>query len=303
MMAVSTGRRKSSAWEWPAAAGSIAPWIAGERRRRNSVPYWGKIVGTLAGLATRNPWLAVLGLILGHQFDRGFAERFSRLGGFGSADAIENVPEEFVAGLFRVMGFLAKSDGRVTENEIRAARSVMHRLNLGPAQVRHAIHWFEEGKDPGFPLLTTLRRLRREGARSNQARVLFIRLLLEVALSKPTLHQRERAIVWTICSEFDIGRVELAQLEAMLRAQRGFRKSPAGSADSARVDEAYRVLGIDRNSSNAEIKKAYRRLMNKNHPDKIAAGNPDADQIASAERKTREIRGAYEMLKARRSIR
>lgn len=265
--------------------------------------YWGKIIGTIAGLATKNPWLAVLGLILGHQFDRGFAERFSKLGRFGSDDAIEHVPEEFVEGLFRVMGFLAKSDGRVSEDEIRAARSIMHRLNLGPAQVRHAIHWFEEGKEPDFPLLATLRSLRRDGARSGQARILFIRLLMEVVLSKPAMHQRERAIVWTICNEFDIGRVELAQLEAMLRAQRGFRRSPAGGADSARVDEAYRILGVDRNASNADIKQAYRRLMNRNHPDKIAAGNPDAEQIATAERRTREIRGAYEMLKARRSIR
>lgn len=267
------------------------------------MPYWGKIVGTLAGLATRNPWLAVLGLILGHQFDRGFAERFSRLGGFGADDRIEHVPAGFVEGLFQVMGFLAKSDGRVTEDEIRAARSVMHRLNLGPAQVRHAIGWFEDGKQEDFALVATLRRLRKENLRSSQARVLFIRLLMEVALSKSTLHQRERAIIWTVCSEFDVGRVELAQLEAMLRAQRGFRRSPAGTADNARLEEAYRVLGIDKTSTNAEIKKAYRRLMNRNHPDKIAAGNPGADEIATAERRTREIRGAYDLLKARRSIR
>ena len=43
--------------------------------------------------------------------------------------------------------------------------------------------------------------------------------------------------------------------------------------------------------------------MNRNHPDKLASKNPDAAAIAEAERKTREIRSAYEMLKARRSIR
>jgi curved DNA-binding protein CbpA len=43
--------------------------------------------------------------------------------------------------------------------------------------------------------------------------------------------------------------------------------------------------------------------MNRIHPDKIAAENPDEAAIAEAERRTREVRGAYEMLKVRRSIR
>ena len=38
-------------------------------------------------------------------------------------------------------------------------------------------------------------------------------------------------MIWTICTELDIGRVELAQLEAMIRAQKGFKRSPEGSAD------------------------------------------------------------------------
>jgi DnaJ like chaperone protein len=126
---------------------------------------------------------------------------------------------------------------------------------------------------------------------------------MEVALSKPSLHQKERAVIWSICTELDIGRVELAQLEAMLRAQRGFKRSVAGSVDMQRVDAAYQMLGVQKAATNAEIKKAYRRLMNKNHPDKIMSSKPDQEVISEAERRTREVRGAYEMLKARRSIR
>jgi DnaJ like chaperone protein len=89
----------------------------------------------------------------------------------------------------------------------------------------------------------------------------------------------------------------------MIRAQKGFKRSPAGDADAARVRGAYEALGVSPDVSNDEIKKAYRRLMNRNHPDKIAGSNPEADVVAEAERRTREVRGAYEMLKARRSIR
>ena len=96
---------------------------------------------------------------------------------------------------------------------------------------------------------------------------------------------------------------KLAQLEAMIRAQKGFKRSPEGSADAARLQRAYETLGVSSDASNSDIKKAYRRLMNRNHPDKLAGDNPADDVIAEAERRTREVRAAYEMLKARRSIR
>ena len=263
--------------------------------------FWGKIIGTLVGLATRQPWLALLGLFLGHQFDRGFTARYRDFQFKGSA--VGRLPEEYVRPLFQAMGHLAKIDGRVSEAEIRVARSIMHRVGLGPAKVRHAINWFEDGKRADFPLPQTIRHTRRIAARKPELRLLFVRLLLEIALAKDQLSQTERALIWTVCIEFDIGRVELAQLEAMIRAQKGFRRSPAGDADAARVKNAYTVLGVDQSATNTEITKAYRRLMSRNHPDKIAGSNPHADVVAEAERRTREVRQAYEMLKARRSIR
>jgi DnaJ like chaperone protein len=253
------------------------------------------------GLATLKPWLALLGLFAGHQFDRGFARRYDSFEQQGAS--VGRLPDDFVRALFQAMGHLSKTDGRVSEDEIRAARSVMHRIGLGPAQVRNAIAYFDAGKQPGYPLIQTMRELRRVGARRADMRLLFVRLLLEVTLAKKRLHTKERVLIWSICQELDIGRVELAQLEAMIRAQKGFRRSPAGDADASRVKAAYDVLGINQSATNVEVKTAYRRLMNKNHPDKFAASKPGKEVIAEAERRTREIRSAYEMLKARRSMR
>jgi DnaJ like chaperone protein len=278
-----------------------------QRSKEQRTPYWGKMAGVMAGLATGRWWLALLGLILGHQFDRGFAGRNSagknKSRNSAPGGGAEQVPETFVRGLFLTMGFLAKADGRVSEEEIRAARVLMHRLGLGPSEVREAVDWFEEGKKPSFPLHEVLRQVGRDTARHPELKLQFVRLLLEVALSKKSLHRRERAALWTVCSELDVSRVELAQIEAILRAQKGFRRSAAGGADADRLTSAYAILGVDRFSSNEEIKKAYRRLMNKNHPDKLATAGSDAALATAAARRTREIRGAYEMLKARRSIR
>jgi len=263
--------------------------------------YWGKIIGTLAGLATLKPWFAVLGLFLGHQFDRGFIDRYRNFERQG-AD-IGRVSDDFVRTLFQTLGHLAKADGRVSEEEIRAARMVMHRLGLSPACVRRAIAWFDDGKRPCFMLVQTMREARRRSVRSVTRRTMFVRLLLEVVLAKDAIQKEERALIWSVCNELDVGRVELAQLEAMIRAQKGFKRSEAGDADAARVRGAYDALGVSPDATNDDIKKAYRRLMNRNHPDKISGSNPDAKVLAEAERRTREVRGAYEMLKARRSIR
>ena len=271
--------------------------------------YWGRIIGTFVGAVVGvllvSPVLKMLsvaaGYFAGRQFDRGFAAQRHAFDELGAGAG--RLPEDFVRALFLCMGHLAKADGRVTQQEIRAARLVMHRLDLGPAQVRKAIHWFDEGKRPGFPLVQTVSELRQTHARRAEQRTLFVRLLLEVVLAGSRLRARERRLIWTVCTELDIGRVELAQLEAMILAQKGFRRSPAGTADTARLRRAYATLGVDESSTNDEIKRAYRRLMSRNHPDKIAASNPDEAAVADAERRTREIRGAYEMLKARRSIR
>lgn len=266
------------------------------------MPYWGKLAGVIAGLATGRPWLALLGLVLGHQFDRGvakyFAERASR-----ADEHPPMMPESYLKPLFQAMGYLAKSDGRVSEEEIRAARVMMHRLALGPERIREAIRWFEAGKRRGFPLEDTIRRVRNDTRGTREHRTLFVRLLLEVALSKKTVDRKQRAVIWTVCRELDIGRVELAQLEAMLRAQRGFRRSPAGESEAERVRRAYSILGVNQGSTNDEIKQAYRRLMSRNHPDKLSGARPDGAAVAAAAKKTREIRGAYDMLRARRSIR
>ena len=265
--------------------------------------YWGKVVGAIAGLATGGPFIALIGLFLGHQFDRGFADKFTRFGPEVADGRLQQLSPKFVDVLFQTIGHLSKSDGRVSESEIRAARALMDRLGFGPVERRGAISSFEQGKGLTFPLKARIRDLSHVDARKPEARALFLRLLMEVALTDGNISKSERVVVWSVCTELKIGRVELAQLEAMLRAQRGFRQSAAGNADALRIDHAYKALGVKKSTSNDDIKKAYRRLMNRNHPDKLASENPDSAAIAEAERRTREVRRAYELLKARRNIR
>ena len=64
--------------------------------------------------------------------------------------------------------------------------------------------------------------------------------------------------------------------------------------------EAYEMLGVSKNASDADVKKAYRRLMNQHHPDKLVAKGLPEEMIKLANEKTQQIKEAYERIKKSR---
>jgi DnaJ like chaperone protein len=106
----------------------------------------GKAAGGVIGALVLGPLGAALGLLLGHQFDEDSAPANEPL----SHEDLTALGERFFRATFRVMGYLAKADGRVSELEIAAARAVMSELRLNAAQTQEAIACFTAGKQPQF---------------------------------------------------------------------------------------------------------------------------------------------------------
>lgn len=69
--------------------------------------------------------------------------------------------------------------------------------------------------------------------------------------------------------------------------------------DDARA--AYRTLGIKPRVSNEEVREAYRRLMNRHHPDKLGT-RADGESIEAARRRTVAVREAFELIRRRRGM-
>lgn len=256
--------------------------------------HWtGKLVGVIVG-SLAGPVGAAVGLFLGHQFDRGVA-------GARESD-FDDVGQLFFEMTFAVMGHVAKANGRVSEADIRAARDIMSRMQLEPAQVQAAIRMYTLGKAPEWPLQRELDRLGDAlGARRTLRRA-FMEIQVEAALASGHLAAGTRALLWKIASALDLTRVELAQIEAMSRLGRSFggeggRRRPPSAAD------AYRVLGLEPGVSDADVKLAYRRLMNQHHPDKLRSRGMPESMIPVAEARTREIRAAWDTLRAARGMR
>ena len=68
------------------------------------------------------------------------------------------------------------------------------------------------------------------------------------------------------------------------------------------LDDAYSVLNISKNAGDAEVKKAYRRLISQHHPDKLVAKGLPEEMMKIATQRTHEIRQAYERIKEHRGF-
>src|SRR5436305_967318 len=104
----------------------------------------GKIIGAIIGLCFGSLITVIIGVIIGHLYDIGW---FSKWFGFqGRERQHDSVQTVFFNSTFMIMGYLAKCDGRVSENEIRIAEHVMQEMNLDANMRREAIRLFNEGK-------------------------------------------------------------------------------------------------------------------------------------------------------------
>jgi DnaJ like chaperone protein len=262
---------------------------------RQLVDMWqGKLIGALVGyLIGRLPG-AIIGAFIGHLFD---AERAQRVGAASAA----NVQQVFFRATFQVMGHVAKSDGRVSEQEIQAARAVMAQFRLSEADKLRAIQLFTEGKAPNFPLQPCLSELARLCVNRLDLRLMFIQIQLQTTFLGGGLNDASRAVLRRVCDALNVSQYQFAQMEAMLHMQ-GNANGGGASPRTSSLDESYQVLGVDKSASDAEVTKAYRRLMNQNHPDKLVAKGLPESMMKAAEEKTRSIRAAYETICAARGI-
>jgi len=269
--------------------------------------WWGKVVGGAFGFVLGGPLGALLGAVLGHQFDKGlkFQDQFG--GAFHYEDR-ERIQTAFFTALFSTMGHVAKADGRVSEDEIEMARNVMRQMRLDERQQRTAIDLFNQGKQPDFPLDDVLEQFRSERRRRRTLLQMFIEILIHAAYADGVMHPKEQHVLRHIGQRLGFSATEFAQLEAMVAAQRqyheqqytggGYTTRPT-SADQ--LKQAYEILGVSETDSDAEIKKAYRRLMNQHHPDKLVAKGLPEEMVKMATEKTQEIKSAYEVIKKSRS--
>ena len=194
----------------------------------------GKLVGAVLGfILTRRPMGVLLGLILGHFYDRYAA------GASAPRADLATVRATFFRAAFTIMGHVAKSDGRVSEQDIAAARRIFRQFNLGEADTRAAMELYTEGKQPDFDADAVLAEL----ATACRGREGVLRMFLEI------------------------------QMRAALMAD-GSRRADARNPRARRHENRHRRPGVRPSRGAAALPGPRRGLWRRGWPARCRAGRP-----------------------------
>jgi DnaJ like chaperone protein len=246
---------------------------------------WGKLIGGGLGLAVGGPLGAASGLLLGHAVDRGWMR-------WRPADGVVAVDPRLarVEFLFLWLGHLAKADGRVSENDVAAAERLMQRMGLDEPGRREAVRAFQRGRGSALDATAELARFRRGGQPGSAELLDMLRALADFARKDGPMTLAERGVLERLGHAMGLSGEQLAD-------QIAERQRPAGELGLA---QCYALLGVSASASDDELRRAWRRLLALNHPDKKQGQGADAAQLRAAEARTRDLRSAYERVMAAR---
>ena len=263
--------------------------------------WWGKLVGGTLGFVLGGPLGGLLGGVLGHKLD-GWSSRTPER----SAEALppgerERVQTAFFVATFSVMGHITKADGRVSSREIALAEAIMAQMELSPEMRVAAIQLFQQGKAPDFDLEAVLEQFRRECHRRYTLIQIFLEIQIQAAYADGPPNPQEERLLLRICDQFGIPHLLYRQLERLVRFQQessGTRAQGERPLEAHRPtrEQAYQILGVTPAATDAEVKRAYRRLLSQHHPDKLVSKGLPEEMMKLAAQKTHEIRQAYEAI-------
>jgi len=256
----------------------------------------GKLAGALLGYSIGGIFTAIIGLIVGHLFDRGYA-----LAQMGVSPAErQRIQDRFFTTVFTLLGHMAKADGRISEAEIHQTEQFMAQMGLTPEHRREAIRLFKSGAEAEFDPDRALQEFLSVCGRHPDLIRLLLVYLVNVAMADGRLDQSEEQVLRRVAQALGVTAAAFEQLIRMIRAQDTFRGGQPAGGDN--LEAAYEALGVGSSADNTEIKKAYRRLMREYHPDKlIGQGVPD-DMVKEATERSQEIQAAYNVIKKARGM-
>ena len=217
------------------------------------------------------------------------------------ASGVRLMQAQFLRSTFAIMGAICKADGVVTRDEIAVVNATFDRLHLSADQRETAKSDFNRGKATDFDLDAEADKLARIQFGRAPLFQLFLQIQCMAVAADGVVDPAEHAMLVRVAGRLGLAERDVAQLEALLRAASSGR-SPAGANSVAALNDAYTALGLSPDADVADIKRAYRRLMSQNHPDKLAAKGLPESMREIAEERTREINVAYELIKGSRQF-
>jgi len=258
-----------------------------------------KIIGLAIGFYLLGFFGAFLGYLIGSSVDR------ARNYGLGGINPLSNSQrkEVFLETVFVLMGKLAKADGRISKDEIAHVEHFIVKNGMSAEHRNQAIEQFKRGSAADFDITETLNQFMSSCGHTLNLKQVLLMYLIVMALADGTLDPAEQNLLEKIALQLGYSQAQFKQMLEMVLNQSHFSQGGqqyTRQNSASALDDAYKALGVTKENTDQEIKRAYRKLMSQYHPDKLIGQGLPEDMIAVATEQAKEIQVAYDLIKKRR---
>lgn len=235
------------------------------------------------GWAFAGPLGGIIGYAIGSLFS-GVSPRVMR---YEVNEHFGNTEEQrdFNVSLLVLSAAVMKADGGVKKSELDYVKRFFLQ-NFGQERAEKSIKMLREILDKEYNLYEVAGQVGRYMDYSSRLQLLHY--LFGIAAADGFVSDQEMDVIHTISSAMGIVESDYASIKAMFVREESVSNN------------AYTILGVDASATDEEVKKAYREMAKKNHPDLVSNLGEEVHQ--AAEKKFQEINEAYETIKKQRGI-
>ncbi len=242
---------------------------------------YGKWLGGGLGWALGGPIGGILGFVVGSMFDK--RDGSSRDGDHRQRVFSGTTHGDFTMSLLVLVAAVMKADGHIMKSELDYVRNYFSR-SFGSAASQEAMLYLRDLLKQNIPLRDVSMQIRQRLDIASRRQLLHF--LFGVSQADGKVQPEEVRIIEDIAGYLGISKEDMESIRNMFYED---------------VNSAYKILEIDKSVSDGELKKAYRRMANKYHPDKVAYLGDDIRKAAGE--KFRKVKDAYDKIKKERGMR
>tara|TARA_Y100001970_G_C14102487_1_gene786260 strand:- start:125 stop:832 length:708 start_codon:yes stop_codon:yes gene_type:complete len=221
------------------------------------------------GWAVMGPIGGILGYALGSMSGQGQSYSQTRGG-------------DFLSVLLVLFAAVMKADGVQKKSELEYIKRFFVN-QIGISNTKNLMQIFKKILEQNIPLEKVCLQIKQQMDKPSRLQVIHV--LFGLSQSDGDVHPEEVKVIQNISNLLGINQVEYKSIESMFKED---------------LESAYNVLGVSKDSTDLEIKKAYRKMANKYHPDKIAHLGDDFKEIS--QEKFKSVSEAYNKIKKDRNI-
>ncbi|MBI3134040.1 MAG: TerB family tellurite resistance protein [Bacteroidetes bacterium] len=247
--------------------------------------HFGKILGGGLGWAFGGPLGALIGVAIGGILDVGQSKQVQINSGSRQHHARaqhHTQAADFGAALIALSAVVMKADGKVLKSEIQFVRQFFS-AQFGTPRTNEYIRLLQEFLKQDIPVRDICFQIRTN--MEHPLRLELLRYLFEISKADGHVDKSEIHVLQQIAGYLGISEKDFLSLKNMYYKD---------------VDSAYKILEINTNATDEEVKKAYRKMAVKFHPDKLSSLGPEFEK--NAKEKFQKVQEAYDKIKKERGF-